>query len=90
VLDVADRSSPLTDEMLLDDETSREVYAAFQHLSPACQQLLQLLTAEPRLDYATIGQVIGRPVGSIGPTRARCIANLRRLLEHSHNTDTVS
>lgn len=91
VLDAADRSSPLTDEMLLDDETSREVFAAFQHLSPACQQLLRLLTAEPRLDYAAIGQVIGRPVGSIGPTRGRCIANLRRLLERLHDTtDTVT
>jgi RNA polymerase sigma factor (sigma-70 family) len=90
VLDVADRSSPLTDEILLDDEMSREVLAAFQHLSAACQQLLRLLTAEPRLDYVTIGSLIGRPVGSIGPTRARCIANLRRLLDRSHNPDAVS
>jgi RNA polymerase sigma factor (sigma-70 family) len=91
VLDVADRSSPLTDEMLLDDEMSREVYAAFQLLSDSCQQLLRLLTTEPRLDYATIGRMIGRPVGSIGPTRARCIANLRRLLDSPHNaTDTVA
>jgi RNA polymerase sigma factor (sigma-70 family) len=84
-LDVADRSSPLAEEILLDDETSREVFAAFKHLSAACQQLLRLLTAEPRLDYATIGSLIGRPIGSIGPTRARCIASLRRLIERPHN-----
>jgi RNA polymerase sigma factor (sigma-70 family) len=90
VLDVPDRSAPPTDEMLLDDEMSREVYAAFTHLSDACQQLLRLLTAEPRLDYATIGRVIGRPVGSIGPTRARCIAHLRRLLNPAHNAGTRS
>ena len=88
VLDVADRSSPLPDELLLDDELSREVYGAFRHLSQACQQLLRLLTEEPRLDYGTIGRMVGRPVGSIGPTRARCIAQLRRLLERPRNTDT--
>jgi len=90
VLDVPDRSAPAVDELLLDEEVSREVYAAFGHLPAACQQLLRLLTAEPRLDYATIGQVIGRPVGSIGPTRARCIAQLRRLLDTAHNTGTRS
>jgi RNA polymerase sigma factor (sigma-70 family) len=90
VLDIPDRSSPPTEEMLLDDETSREVYSAFRHLSEACQELLRLLTAEPRLDYVTIGQVIGRPVGSIGPTRARCIAHLRRLLESAENAGSRS
>jgi RNA polymerase sigma factor (sigma-70 family) len=90
VLDIPDRLSPPTEEMLLDDETSREVYAAFRDLSEACQQLLRLLTTEPRLDYATIGQMIGRPVGSIGPTRARCIAHLRRLLESVQNAGSRS
>jgi RNA polymerase sigma factor (sigma-70 family) len=90
VLDIPDRLSPPTEEMLLDDETSREVYTAFRELSEACQQLLRLLTAEPRLDYATIGQMIGRPVGSIGPTRARCIAHLRRLVESVRNAGSRS
>jgi RNA polymerase sigma factor (sigma-70 family) len=88
VLDTVDRAAPATDEMLLDDELSREVYAAFTHLTDACQQLLRLLTAEPRMDYATIARVIGRPVGSIGPTRARCIDQLRRLLNSTHNAGT--
>lgn len=87
VLDMADRSSPLPDELLLDDELSHEVFAAFRHLSQACQQLLRLLTAEPRLDYATIGRMVERPVGSIGPTRARCIAHLRRMMEHPRTPD---
>jgi RNA polymerase sigma factor (sigma-70 family) len=88
VLDTVDRSAPTTDERLLDDELSREVHAAFTLLPDACQQLLRLLTAEPRLDYVTIAGVIGRPVGSIGPTRARCIAHLRRLLNAAHNAGT--
>lgn len=88
VLDTADRSSPLPDEILLDDELSREVYAAFRHMSDPCQQLLRLLTAEPRLDYATIARMIERPVGSIGPTRARCLDHLRQLLDRPRSAET--
>jgi RNA polymerase sigma factor (sigma-70 family) len=84
----ADRSSPLPDEVLLEDELSREVYTAFQHMSPACQRLLRLLTAEPRLDYATIARMIERPVGSIGPTRARCLDQLRQLLSRPRNAES--
>jgi len=87
-LDTADRSSPLPDEVLLEDELSREVYSAFQHMSPACQRLLRLLTAEPRLDYATIARMIERPVGSIGPTRARCLDHLRQLLNRPRNAES--
>jgi RNA polymerase sigma factor (sigma-70 family) len=87
VLDTADRSSPLPDEILLDDELSREVYAAFQRMPDACQRLLRLLTAEPRLDYATVARMIGRPVGSLGPTRARCLDQLRQLLDRSPSAE---
>jgi RNA polymerase sigma factor (sigma-70 family) len=90
VLDAADRLTPLPDEMLLDDELSREVYAAFRQLSEQCQRLLRLLTTEPPLDYATVGVLIGRPVGSIGPTRARCLDHLRRLLDSARNAETPS
>jgi RNA polymerase sigma factor (sigma-70 family) len=81
VADVADPSVPLPDELLLDDELSRTVFVAFRALSDSCRQLLRLLTADPRLDYVTIADLIGRPVGSIGPTRARCLAQLRQLID---------
>ena len=32
-------------------------------------------------DYATVAQSLGMPVGSIGPTRGRCLAKLRQALE---------
>lgn len=88
VLDTADDSLPPLDEALLDDELSRDVYAAFGHLSEGCQRLLRLLTAEPRLDYVTIAGMIDRPVGSIGPTRARCLAQLRQLLDRADDRET--
>ncbi len=83
VADVADRVTPQPDELLIDDDTQRTVFAAFAELSERCRQLLRLLCAEPRLDYATISAVTGRPVGSIGPTRARCLEQLRRLMRGS-------
>ncbi|CAN5920334.1 sigma-70 family RNA polymerase sigma factor [soil metagenome] len=77
----ADRTAPQPDELLIEEETTRTVFTAFGALSEHCQQLLRLLCAEPRLDYATVAELIGRPIGSLGPTRARCLDRLRRLME---------
>jgi len=51
---------------------------AFAELPPACRRLLLLLLHDPPLPYAEIGEKMGRPVGSIGPSRARCLDKLRR------------
>jgi RNA polymerase sigma factor (sigma-70 family) len=82
----ADRTSPTPDELLLDTELRREVHAAFAQLPDRCRQLLRLMVAEPRLDYATISEITGRPVGSLGPTRARCLSHLRRLIGDTSTT----
>ena len=73
-------TSPLVDERVVDDDDRRRVLAAFARLPADDQQLLRLLCAVPPLDYETIAQLLGRPVGSIGPTRARCLERLRRLI----------
>jgi RNA polymerase sigma factor (sigma-70 family) len=51
---------------------------AFLELSPGCQRLIALLIAEPPVSYAEISGRLGIPVGSIGPTRRRCLDRLRR------------
>jgi RNA polymerase sigma factor (sigma-70 family) len=56
------------------------VWAAFGLMSAHCQRLLRVLMATPRLSYAEIAQLLDIPIGSIGPTRARCLARLRGLL----------
>jgi RNA polymerase sigma factor (sigma-70 family) len=66
------------DEGLLDGELQRAASAALRRLRPQDQALLRLLTAEPRLTYEEISKVLGIPHGSIGPTRQRCLAQLRR------------
>jgi RNA polymerase sigma factor (sigma-70 family) len=54
---------------------------AWRRLSDRDQELLTLLMAEPRRPYAEISRQTGLPIGSIGPTRARCLARLRVQLE---------
>ena len=66
------------DEQLLDDELQVALRLAMAELDPACRELLALLTAEPPLSYDDIAEITGRPRGSIGPTRQRCLERLRR------------
>ncbi|MEU5880477.1 sigma-70 family RNA polymerase sigma factor [Spirillospora sp. NPDC047279] len=48
---------------------------------PASQrELLAALTGRPDLRYVELAKVLGRPIGSIGPSRARTLARLRGLL----------
>ena len=50
---------------------------AFARLGEECRQLLQLVTADPPLSYDEISAALGRPRGSLGPTRRRCLDQLR-------------
>ena len=77
--DIPDES-PSLESMLVEDEEAREVVAAFATLSEDCQQLLRLLTTEPPLSYEEISDVVGRPIGSLGPTRSRCLERLKAAL----------
>ena len=54
-----------------------------RELPPRCQQLIGLLIADPPVPYAEISAKLGITVGSIGPTRARCLDRLRRVLLRS-------
>lgn len=78
--DTEDTSLLAVDAALLRAEEQREVLHALGQLDDGCQRLLRLLTTDPPLDYDTIAEIVGRPKGSIGPTRARCLDKLRRHL----------
>jgi RNA polymerase sigma factor (sigma-70 family) len=65
------------DEGLLAVERAEVVRAAVAHLPWRWQRLLELLMADPPASYAEISDELGLPVGSIGPTRGRCLARLR-------------
>lgn len=74
-----DRSSTPEAFVLTADRDAR-LWRAFEQLSDRCQQILRLLAASPELSYADVGQALDIPVGSIGPTRGRCLQALRRML----------
>jgi RNA polymerase sigma factor (sigma-70 family) len=82
-LEHAEPQGPEVDEALLAAERAEHVRAAMSHLPAQWQQLLELLMADPPASYAEISDQLGLPVGSIGPTRGRCLAKLRVLLEAS-------
>jgi RNA polymerase sigma factor (sigma-70 family) len=66
------------DDELLAAEREAALRRAFGQLRPECQQLLALLVHEPPLPYREISAKLGIAVGSIGPTRGRCLDALRR------------
>jgi RNA polymerase sigma factor (sigma-70 family) len=74
--DIADET-PSLEAMLVEDEQAREVLVAFEELSEDCRQLLRLLCADPPLSYEEIAEIVGRPIGSLGPTRSRCLERLK-------------
>jgi RNA polymerase sigma factor (sigma-70 family) len=69
---------PSPDQALLAAERNDAVRAAFARLSLQCRRLLALLAHDPPLSYAEIAERLAAPVGSLGPTRARCLDKLRQ------------
>jgi RNA polymerase sigma factor (sigma-70 family) len=82
-LDGVATHQPAVDEGLLADERAQAVREALSHLPRRWQRLIELLMADPPASYTEISDQLGLPVGSIGPTRGRCLARLRVLLQAS-------
>lgn len=79
-LDLPDLTAETPDGRVVRSDDAAAVRRAFRRLPVNCQQLLYVLLAEPTPSYAEVGAALGMPIGSIGPTRARCLSSLRRLL----------
>ena len=62
-------------QVVLDDDNAR-LWACLGRLTERCQRLLRIVAAEPRPDYSAIATELDMPVGSIGPTRGRCLDKL--------------
>jgi len=83
VLEGVAEHGPEVDERLLASERAADVREAMTQLPKRWQRLMELLMADPPTSYAEISDKLGVPVGSIGPTRGRCLDRLRMLLEAS-------
>ena len=59
-------------------ERNAALREAYGQLPLRCQELIGLLLADPPVPYAEISDKLGIPMGSIGPTRSRCLDRLRR------------
>jgi RNA polymerase sigma factor (sigma-70 family) len=66
--------------VVLSNESRRLVWLALGRLSQRCQMLLRTLSASPDASYAEVSAALGIPIGSIGPTRMRCLEYLRKQL----------
>lgn len=62
-------------------ERSALLWRHVQALNPRCQALLRVVAFATSPDYSAISVALGMPVGSIGPTRGRCLAALRTALQ---------
>jgi RNA polymerase sigma factor (sigma-70 family) len=71
---------PGSEEQVMLDDQRRTLWAAIRQLSPRCQELLRIVAFVPRPDYAAVAAELGMQIGSIGPTRGRCLAKLRAQL----------
>jgi RNA polymerase sigma factor (sigma-70 family) len=79
--DLEDRvTSEGADVRVLQHERDRLLWSAFLELSERCQALLRVTVAAKDAGYDEIGAALGMPIGSIGPTRQRCLDRLRTLV----------
>jgi RNA polymerase sigma factor (sigma-70 family) len=77
-LDTLVDDGPAPDHGLLNDERYLALWLALDGLAEPCQRLLRLLAADPPPSYQDVSAALSMPIGSIGPSRARCLERLRR------------
>ena len=71
---------PDPDRRITIDDDARALRSAFSRLGEQCRQLPTLMIADPPLSDDEIAVAPDRPRGSLGPTRQRCLEQLRKLL----------
>ena len=80
VFDRAEPGHPTPEDEALRKELDTMLWQAVDALSDRCRQLLRVLAAIPPPSYQEVSAALGMPIGSIGPTRARCLERLRHEL----------
>ncbi len=65
------------EQAVLSRRSDDVLWAHVKTLTPRCQQLLRVLAFHDRPDYKRLSVELGMPIGSIGPTRGRCLEKLR-------------
>jgi len=73
-----DKQTRTAEQELLAAERHAVLRDAFTCLSPSRQKLMAMLIEDPPVPYTEISARLGIPISSIGPTRGRCLDQLRR------------
>lgn len=77
---VAEEEATAEAEAIRSDDAFR-VKAGLARMAPKCRDLLGALYGDAETSYAEIAKQMGVPIGAIGPTRARCLDKLRKIME---------
>ena len=75
---IPDKQTRTAEQELLAAERHAALREAFTCLSPSRRQLMAMLIEDPPVPYTEISARLGIPVSSIGPTRRRCLDQIRR------------
>jgi DNA-directed RNA polymerase specialized sigma24 family protein len=76
-MDAVPDPQPGCEDRVVADEQRRKLWDALAQLTPRCRELLRIAAFVP--DYSAVAAQLGMPLGSIGPTRGRCLAKLRAI-----------
>jgi RNA polymerase sigma factor (sigma-70 family) len=74
-------SDDRAEQRLITRERNTALRKAFTRITERCQALLRLLASPDSPSYEEIAAALDMPIGAIGPTRARCLDQLRRTPE---------
>ncbi len=77
---LVDESIPAADAGPIAEEQAAVLRTAFTKLPARCQRLLAYLSGEDLPSYKEASAALSMPIGSIGPTRGRCLEHLRRII----------
>lgn len=80
VIEVSLPTARSPESAVLESETMQRLWGHVGELSARCQHLLRVVAFQDRPDYASLASRLDMPMGSIGPTRSRCLAKLRTLM----------
>ncbi len=75
--------APLAETALSDLQQLHRLRDGLERLDTRCRDLLLLVFRDDddHIPYDEVARRMGMPAGSLGPTRSRCLAKLRRLVD---------
>jgi RNA polymerase sigma factor (sigma-70 family) len=89
VLDLRSSSQDGPEAVAVRRRRDEALWRAVAALPERCRRLLRVVAFSERVDYGRLSEDLGMPVGSIGPTRGRCLAKLRSELSRSGDWRTA-